>query len=218
MNSTRPVLRKRERLADTRHRSAPTPRRHCGSRCRPRNLTGEAHPLALPSIKTLSDPPSQLMPARKDRPMYHLITPPRHQAGQKCWIHPRGLVAGTSTKDVPQQRNCSRGGLRMDFTCPHCHRLDFVQNVPALHADGVSTSHGTDLYSGVGLTSIGLVPVFGTATVERIHTTELAHGEKQSRSAGAGDGTGSARRDPGEEPGAHSRVAEAVSAARRRTR
>lgn len=64
--------------------------------------------------------------------------------------------------------------MDIDLTCPHCQRLDFVQSVPAVHFDGVSTSSGTDFYSGVGVASTGLVPVFGTATVERTHTTALA--------------------------------------------
>ncbi len=66
-------------------------------------------------------------------------------------------------------------GMDVDLTCPHCHQLDWVQSVPALHADGVSTSFGTSVYSGVGVASTGLVPVFGTATVDRTHTTALAH-------------------------------------------
>lgn len=64
--------------------------------------------------------------------------------------------------------------MDIDLTCPHCNQLDWVQSVPALHADGVSTSSGTNSYSGVGVASTGLVPVFGTATVERTHTTALA--------------------------------------------
>ncbi|MEV6334646.1 hypothetical protein AB0M12_08000 [Nocardia vinacea] len=64
--------------------------------------------------------------------------------------------------------------MDFDLTCPHCRQLDSVQSVPALNADGVSTSSGTDVYSGVGVASTGLVPVFGTATVERTHTTSLA--------------------------------------------
>lgn len=64
--------------------------------------------------------------------------------------------------------------MDIDLTCPHCNQLDWVQSVPTLHADGVSTSAGTNSYSGVGVSSTGLVPVFGTATVERTHTTALA--------------------------------------------
>lgn len=64
--------------------------------------------------------------------------------------------------------------MDIDITCPHCQQLDFVQSVPAVHSDGVSTSSGTDFYSGVGVASTGLVPVFGTATIERTHTTALA--------------------------------------------
>jgi hypothetical protein len=65
--------------------------------------------------------------------------------------------------------------MDVDLTCPHCHQLDFVQSVPAVHADGMSTSSGTNVYSGVGIASTGLVPVFGTATVDCTHTTALAH-------------------------------------------
>ncbi len=65
--------------------------------------------------------------------------------------------------------------MDVDLTCPHCHRLDWVQSVPALYADGVSTSFGTNVYTGVAVASSGLVPVVGTATVDRTHTTALAH-------------------------------------------
>ncbi|WP_433678166.1 hypothetical protein [Nocardia sp. CA-119907] len=64
--------------------------------------------------------------------------------------------------------------MDIDLTCPHCQQLDFAQSVPAVHVDGISTSSGTDFYSGVGVASTGLVPVLGTATVERTHTTALA--------------------------------------------
>lgn len=64
--------------------------------------------------------------------------------------------------------------MDIDITCPHCRQLDFVQSVPAVHSDGVSTSSGTNLYSGVGIAATGLVPVFGSTTVERTHTTALA--------------------------------------------
>ncbi|WP_040835037.1 hypothetical protein [Nocardia brevicatena] len=53
--------------------------------------------------------------------------------------------------------------MDLDITCPHCGHIDFVQSVSALHADGVSTSYDTHEYSGVGVTTAGLVPVFGTA-------------------------------------------------------
>ncbi|MGY5311767.1 hypothetical protein [Nocardia gipuzkoensis] len=81
---------------------------------------------------------------------------------------------------TPQMRRYSATALEgvprmdIDLTCPHCNQLDLVQSVPALHADGVSTSSGTNVYSGMGVASTGLVPVFGTATVERTHTTALA--------------------------------------------
>ncbi|MET8779099.1 hypothetical protein ABZV58_29200 [Nocardia sp. NPDC004654] len=64
--------------------------------------------------------------------------------------------------------------MDLDITCPRCGRIDFVQSVPALHADGVSTSYGISQYSGLGVATTGLVPVIGTATVERTLTTALA--------------------------------------------
>ncbi|WP_216915349.1 hypothetical protein [Nocardia noduli] len=64
--------------------------------------------------------------------------------------------------------------MGLDINCPQCHRLDLVQSVPALCADGMSTSYGTNLYSGVGISTSGLVPIVGTATIERTHTTSLA--------------------------------------------
>ncbi|WP_280364767.1 hypothetical protein [Nocardia abscessus] len=64
--------------------------------------------------------------------------------------------------------------MDIDLTCPHCHQLDLVQSVPAVHAEGVSSSSGTDIYTGVGVASTGLVPVIGSATVARTHTSTLA--------------------------------------------
>lgn len=64
--------------------------------------------------------------------------------------------------------------MDIDLTCPHCHQLDLVQSVPAVRSDGVSTAFGTNVYSGVGMASTGLVPVFGTSTTESTHTTALA--------------------------------------------
>lgn len=58
-----------------------------------------------------------------------------------------------------------------DISCPHCSTLDLVQSVPALHADGVSTSHSSNNYNAVGLTSHGFVPVIGTSETERTHTS-----------------------------------------------
>ncbi|MGW4372024.1 hypothetical protein ACWEKT_41150, partial [Nocardia takedensis] len=59
-------------------------------------------------------------------------------------------------------------------TCPSCGRLDWVQSVPALCSDGMSVSRGAGSYSGFGLSSSVLVPVFGTVTVDRTRTTALA--------------------------------------------
>ncbi|MEU7764978.1 hypothetical protein AB0B25_07625 [Nocardia sp. NPDC049190] len=64
--------------------------------------------------------------------------------------------------------------MDIGIECPHCRQLDLVQSVPALHADGVSTSSETNVYSGVGVASTGLLPVYGIATVERTNTTALA--------------------------------------------
>ncbi len=65
--------------------------------------------------------------------------------------------------------------MEIDISCPRCGQVDLVQSVPAVHADGVSTSYGTNTYTAAGVTSGGLVPVVGLATVERTHTTALAH-------------------------------------------
>lgn len=62
----------------------------------------------------------------------------------------------------------------MDFSCPTCRQIDFVQSVPAICSQGVSTKYSTAIYSGTGLTAGGLVPVIGTATVERTQTSALA--------------------------------------------
>ncbi|MFI2478459.1 hypothetical protein [Nocardia xishanensis] len=64
--------------------------------------------------------------------------------------------------------------MDLDITCPHGGQIDFVQSVPALHADGVSTSYGTSRYTGIAVTTTGFVPVIGISTVEHTHTTELA--------------------------------------------
>ncbi|WP_378741479.1 hypothetical protein [Nocardia brasiliensis] len=61
-----------------------------------------------------------------------------------------------------------------DISCPLCHRIDAVQNVKALHADGISTSYSSDLSTGFAVTSAGLVPVLGASAGERTHTTALA--------------------------------------------
>lgn len=63
--------------------------------------------------------------------------------------------------------------METDITCPHCSSLELVQSVPALHADGVSTSYSSSTYTGVGVTNHGLVPVIGTCDTERSHTSAL---------------------------------------------
>lgn len=64
--------------------------------------------------------------------------------------------------------------MDVDITCPRCHQLDGVQSVPAICAEGVSTSYDTGTYTGVGIASTGLVPVVGITTIERSHSTALA--------------------------------------------
>ncbi|BDT87262.1 hypothetical protein [Nocardia cyriacigeorgica] len=64
--------------------------------------------------------------------------------------------------------------IDVDLSCPHCHQIDLVQSVPAVYADGVSSSSGTGTYSGVGVASTGLIPVIGTASIDRTHVTMLA--------------------------------------------
>ncbi|PPJ14996.1 hypothetical protein C5E43_05640 [Nocardia cyriacigeorgica] len=49
-----------------------------------------------------------------------------------------------------------------------------MQSVPAVYNDGVSSSFGTGTYTGVGVASTGLVPVIGTASIDRTHVTMLA--------------------------------------------
>ncbi|MCU1645450.1 MAG: hypothetical protein JWN03_5725 [Nocardia sp.] len=61
-----------------------------------------------------------------------------------------------------------------DFNCPTCQHDDQVQSVPAIRASGTATSFGSDYYSGVGIGPSGLVPVFGSTTIERTRSTRLA--------------------------------------------
>ncbi|MFF3228861.1 hypothetical protein ACFYV7_39135 [Nocardia suismassiliense] len=64
--------------------------------------------------------------------------------------------------------------MQIDISCPRCGHDRGVQSVPAAHAEGVSTSYGTEFTTGVGITPAGLVPIMGTTTVDRTHTTALA--------------------------------------------
>ncbi|WP_194838743.1 hypothetical protein [Nocardia sp. XZ_19_369] len=64
--------------------------------------------------------------------------------------------------------------MKIDISCPRCGDGHGVQSVPAAHAEGVSTSYGTNLTTGVGISPSGLMPIVGTTTVERTHTTALA--------------------------------------------
>ena len=63
--------------------------------------------------------------------------------------------------------------MDQDISCPSCHQLDGVQSVSAVRSAGVSTSSDTTFYTGIGITSDGLVPAFGTAMSERTQATEL---------------------------------------------
>ncbi|WP_433574818.1 hypothetical protein [Nocardia brasiliensis] len=64
--------------------------------------------------------------------------------------------------------------MDIDFSCPHCLRIDTIQNVEALRTEGISTSYSTANYTGVGVSTAGLLPVIGTEDVERTHVTALA--------------------------------------------
>ncbi|MGN2638871.1 hypothetical protein ACTD5D_22410 [Nocardia takedensis] len=61
-----------------------------------------------------------------------------------------------------------------DITCPRCGRVDALQSVPGLYHAGITASSGSQTYSGVGITAGGVIPVFGTTTIDRTHTTALA--------------------------------------------
>ncbi|MFX0573738.1 hypothetical protein [Nocardia nepalensis] len=65
-------------------------------------------------------------------------------------------------------------GMDVDISCPTCGRTDWVQSVPAIRQSGVHTITGTDHYSGIGIGSTGLVPVFGSTTIEQTQTSNLA--------------------------------------------
>lgn len=106
---------------------------------------------------------------------------PRHQAARRVpyrdhspqhRIPPETLLRSRRHRGAPPSGGDV--GMDIDISCPACGRMDWVQSVPAVHSDGVSTNSGTNLYSGVGIVATGLVPVFGSATVERTHTTALA--------------------------------------------
>ncbi|MFC8529209.1 hypothetical protein [Nocardia sp. NPDC057227] len=64
--------------------------------------------------------------------------------------------------------------MNIDIDCPLCHRADVTQSVPALVAGGTSTSTATGTYTGAGISPAGLVPVLGTATMNRVHVSALA--------------------------------------------
>ncbi|WP_194818011.1 hypothetical protein [Nocardia sp. XZ_19_385] len=64
--------------------------------------------------------------------------------------------------------------MEIDISCPNCGRSDWVQSVPAVRASGVQTVTGVDYFTGVGVAPSGLVPAFGTATVERTTVSNLA--------------------------------------------
>ncbi|WP_219823617.1 hypothetical protein, partial [Nocardia nova] len=64
--------------------------------------------------------------------------------------------------------------MSVDISCPSCGYDDCVQSVPAIRASGTSTVFGTDYYSGVGVSSLGPVPVMGSSLVERTQSSYLA--------------------------------------------
>ncbi|MEU1204670.1 hypothetical protein [Nocardia sp. NPDC005825] len=64
--------------------------------------------------------------------------------------------------------------MGIDITCPTCSRHDQVQSVPAVQASGTSIVRGIDVHSGIGVSSAGLIPVIGSAAVERVESTRLA--------------------------------------------
>ncbi|MGW4371521.1 hypothetical protein ACWEKT_38395 [Nocardia takedensis] len=64
--------------------------------------------------------------------------------------------------------------MNLDISCSGCGRIDCVQSVPALCAEGISTSSETGSYTGFGISSQGFVPTVGTMTIDRTHTSALA--------------------------------------------
>lgn len=68
----------------------------------------------------------------------------------------------------------NRNLMSVDISCPSCGYDDCVQSVPAIRSSGTSTVYGTDYYSGVGVSSAGLVPVVGSSLVERTQSSYLA--------------------------------------------
>lgn len=77
--------------------------------------------------------------------------------------------------------------MNNDITCPACGYDDSVQSVPAIRASGTSTVYDTGYFGGVGVSSAGLVPVIGSSSAQRTHTTQLARAlapEPEFRGAG----------------------------------
>ncbi|MGA4790802.1 hypothetical protein [Nocardia sp. AB354] len=64
--------------------------------------------------------------------------------------------------------------MGVDLSCPSCGYDDRVQSIAAIRASGTSTVYGTDYYSGVGVSSSGLVPVMGSSLAERTQSSYLA--------------------------------------------
>ncbi|WP_228794232.1 hypothetical protein [Nocardia cyriacigeorgica] len=83
-------------------------------------------------------------------------------------------MKASSSADTAGLRVAQGVPIDVDLSCPHCRQIDLVQSVPAVYTDGVSSSFGTGTYSGVGVASTGLVPVVGTASIDRTHVTMLA--------------------------------------------
>lgn len=93
--------------------------------------------------------------------------PSRHRLRAETLLRTCDLPGATA---VGGNRNL----MRFDISCPSCGYDDCVQSVPAIRASGTSTVYGTDYYSGVGVSSSGLVPVMGSSLVERTQSSYLA--------------------------------------------
>ncbi len=102
------------------------------------------------------------------------------QSGGVRWTQPsrHRLRAETLLRTCDLPGAAAVGGDRnlmsVDISCPSCGYDDCVQSVPAIRASGTSTVYDTDYYSGVGVSSSGLVPVMGSSLVERTQSSYLA--------------------------------------------
>jgi hypothetical protein len=106
---------------------------------------------------------------------------PRHLTARRVPLRELSPQYRTSAETLVRSRR-HRGattsggdvGIDLDRSCPTCGLIDCVQSVPAIRATGVHTTTGIDYYTGVGIASSGIVPVVGSATIERVHTSNLA--------------------------------------------